>query len=156
MALRPRCALARIRSDSSTVRSCSTPFSSAPGIETGRFRPPGCHEQPVVADPLTIFHLHVFLLGVDGRGPRSEPQLDTLLGIDAGRVYQLVLEALLTAQVGLGERWAVVRQLALGADELDLTVETLVPQCHRSGRAGQGGSDDYDLLWIHTCPRPVS
>ena len=95
-------------------------------------------------------------LRVDVCGSRSEPQLDTLLGIDAGRVYQLVLEALLTAQVALGERWAVVRELALSADQLDLAVETLVPQCHRSGRAGQGGSDDYDSLWIHTCPLPVS
>jgi hypothetical protein len=45
-------------------------------------------------------------------------------------------------QVGLGQRWPLVRQLGLGADEDDPSREALIAEDLGCGRTGQAGADD--------------
>ena len=113
-ARRPARASARIRSQSSTVRSWKMPGRSPPEWRES-VAPARGHEQPIVGNPLSALERDVLAAGIDGGGAHAEPEVDMALGVERGRVDQLILEAILAAQVALGERGPTVGHPRLGA-----------------------------------------
>src|SRR5262249_48744208 len=112
-----------------------------------RFVPPtGGDEQAIVRDGISGVDRHELLRRVDGRDPHAQPELDASLRVEARAVDELVLEAVHAAEIALRQGRAIVRQLALGADEHDVSVPTLFAEHRRRARAPQGRADDHDSL----------
>ena len=111
--------------------------------------PPGGHEEPVVGHRIPALQRDDLACRIDGGGADAKPKADALLSVERGRVDQLVLEPVLAAQVALGERRPIVRQLLLRPDQRDLALEASLTQ--RGGRAapGQRSPDDDELPTLH-------
>ena len=74
----------------------------------GPIAPARGDQQPIVGDALAALELDELLRGVDLRCPGPELERDALLGVVARWLDQLVLEAVLPAQVALRQRRSVV------------------------------------------------
>src|SRR5439155_20768472 len=114
--------------------------------------PAGGHQQPVVWHPPSTRQLHELLPAADGGGASPEFQVDALLGVVAGGIDELILEPFLSSQIALRQRWTVIGQLRLLADELDRAVEAPLTQGRRRGGSGQSGADDHNALSTHLRP----
>src|SRR5215470_8415294 len=139
-ARRPGPAAARMRSQSASVRSWKTPARFAPGAEKVRLRPPvvtSRRSYRTRSPPSSSTSFCFVSIAV----ARAELELDTLLGVVARRLHELILEAVLPAQIALRQRRSVVGQLRLGADQDDVAIESFFAQGD-GGRAARQRSAD--------------
>jgi hypothetical protein len=84
-----------------TTRSGESPVAPARG-----------HEQAIIGNPLSALERDVLAAGIDRGRAHPEPEVDMPLGVERRRVDQLILEAILAAQVALGERGPTCRASA--------------------------------------------
>jgi hypothetical protein len=118
------------------------PVQLRPGQAQAARRRAGRQQQPLIADPLAGCELEL----AAGRGDRANrgrgAQLDPVGGVEAFLVDVEALAVGLAAQVGLGQRRALIGPLGLVAEQQQPAVEALGAQ--RLGRlgAGQAGPDD--------------
>jgi hypothetical protein len=66
---------------------------------------------------------------------------------------QQPLERLVTGEIFLGERRALIRKLGLVAEHADRAGELVLPQRDRGLRAGMPGTDDQDVVAVHAVSR---
>src|SRR5713101_5499967 len=127
-----------------------------PGDRERSVAPAGSHEQLVVRDLLAAIQPDDLPCGVDVGRTDPEPQVDTLLGVRARGVDELVFESLLAAEITLRQGRTVVRELGFGTNDLELTVETAVPEARCRSRACQAGADDCDTPATHCLLRALA
>ena len=84
---------------------------------------------------------------VAGRGDRADrgrgAQLDVVVGVEPVLVHIQAVAVGLAAQVGLGQRRALIRPLGLVAKQQQAAVEALGAQGLGRLGAGQAGTDDH-------------
>ena len=114
------------------------------GHRQGPVAPARGDEEPIVTNVLAALELDGLARRIDGGRAGPEPELDVVLGVVGGGIHELILEALLAAQVSFRERWPVVGRLSLGPDEQDFPVESFLSQHGRRPGSGQRGADDRD------------
>src|SRR5262249_7377407 len=104
-------------------------------------------------DALAALELDQLLLGVDRRRARAELELDALLGVVARRLHELILEAVLPAEIALRQRRAGIRQLRVGARQGEGALDPLFAQGDGGGPPCQRSADDHDRGSCHdtTC-----
>ena len=91
------------------------------GLRTGR------QEQPVVGERLAVIARDRAGGTVERGHGRAEPQLDLVPGVPVARVHEDVLERRRALQQPLGQRWALIRAVRLGAEEHEAAGEPLLP-----------------------------
>ena len=82
--------------------------------------------------------------GVDPRDPGAEPQVDVVGGVPVHGMDVDLLPLGLPLEVALRERRPLVGPLVLLADEDDPTVEALLAERRRRGRAGEARTHDHE------------
>ena len=121
---------ARRASESSRVRSVNKPSRCAERFGP-RERPglrPGRDDDAVALQHGAVVELDLPRLGVEPDGAAPEDLVNPVLARTLLVRQHRLLRRPGPGQYLLGERWAVVRQVTLGADKGDLPVETLRPQ----------------------------
>jgi hypothetical protein len=103
-------------------------------------------QQPVERQLLAIGEAHGSALDVERVGPGTGPEVHAVLGPEAVRANEQLLERHLSTQVGLRELRPLVRLMGLLPHQHDLTTEPLLPQRGRCGGAREARSDDHDSL----------
>jgi hypothetical protein len=107
------------------------------------------HEQTIVGNPLSALERNVLAPGIDRGGAHPEPEVDVPLGVERSRVDQLILEAILAAQVALGERGPAVGHPRLGPDHGYVALEAVLAQRGCRAASGQRGSNDDEPASLH-------
>ena len=92
-------------------------------------------------------------VGVEAGGRDPEAQVHVVLGVPLRGVHQGLLEGVLAEEVGLRERWALVRRVLLGPDEHHLPLVPLLPQLGGGGGSCEPCSDDDDRHGTDATPR---
>lgn len=102
-------------------------------METAR-SPPGGQEDCVGRQVAAVTQLDLTGGGVDPLARTRQAKVDVgrLVPVRGGERKSVTGD--LVAQVLLGQRWALVRQVRFGTDERDAVLETLATQGVRSGR----------------------
>lgn len=86
------------------------------------------------------------LLWIQRDDSAAGPERHLLSAPEGLRPDQHPLEALLTREVVLGERRALVRQLGLISKKCDSASELLLPECDRSLCAAVSGANDQYVI----------
>ncbi len=99
---------------SSIVRKAGDRRAAVVGDQKSTRRGPGGEQQPVVADALLVGG-HGVSVHVEPGDGCPEPQVDLVLVVPARGMHERRLELLGAEQEALGQRWAFVGQVGLGA-----------------------------------------
>ena len=124
---RVRCSCSAITSESSMVRSMSTPARSDPGSGSRRGRAPVASRMASAPTSRAVGERHPARIRVEcgGRGP--ELHVHRVLRVPGRRMDEHAVALRLALQVVLGQRRSLVRQVRLRADDGDPAGEPLAP-----------------------------
>src|SRR5580658_7097270 len=108
-------------------------------------------DELAIADRGAITLEHPMARGIDLDHTLSQVDVDGAGAPKGLRSQQHSLEGLLAAQIVLGERWSLVRQIDLIADHADAAGELLLSQCDRGIGASVAGPDNQHIVvWVLT------
>ena len=113
----------------------------------------GGEEEAVVSDGFTGREHRSTALAVDADHHCSRAELDPVLGVEARRMHDRLLDVGFSPQIALRQRRPLVGRIVFGAHQDDPSVEAVRPQGLRSLGAREAGADDHTRAEAgHECP----